>query len=72
MTMNEQTYYKNSLTNEMLYKGGISPFEVVKRAIAVAQHIVKAGKDVETNVAYEVIQKMADDGIEAAEAELSI
>lgn len=51
--------YEDSLTNERLFAGSQSQFDVITRAIDIAQTAVNSGKDA-INPAYETLKSIAD------------
>jgi hypothetical protein len=65
--------YEDSLTNERLTKQCRNQFDLVGRAIKVAEYLVKSGKattDWPDNVSYEVLRRMSDEGVDVAESEI--
>ena len=65
--------YEDSLTNERLTKQCRNQFDLVGRAIKVAEYLVKSGKATKEwpdNVAYEVLRRMSDEGVDVAETEI--
>lgn len=65
--------FEESLTNESLTKQCENQFALVGRAIRMAEYLVKSGKaatDWPDNVAYEVLQRIADEGVDNAEREI--
>ncbi len=65
--------YSDCLTNELLGKQCSNQFELVSHAIKLADYLVKSGKAAEDwpdNVAFEVLSRMAEEGIENIEHEV--
>jgi|AMWB02.1.fsa_nt_gi hypothetical protein len=65
--------YSQCLTNELLSRQSKSQFELVGRAIKVADYLIKSGKaatDWPDNVAFEVLCRMADEGVDQLEHEV--
>lgn len=65
--------YNQCLTNEALGKQMNSQFELVGKAIKIADYLVKSGKATSEwpdNVAYEVLCRMADEGADHLEQEV--
>ncbi len=65
--------YEQCLTNELLGKQARSQFELVGRAIKIAEYLVKSGKATEEwpdNVAFEVLRRIAEDGVVQLEHEV--
>ena len=65
--------YDQCLTNEILSKQTRSQFDLVGKAIKIAQYLVKSGKaatDWPDNVPYEVLRRMAEEGAERLEHEV--
>jgi hypothetical protein len=63
-----------ALTNEALSKQAHSQFEIVGRAIAIADYLITSGKvpeEWDDNVAACVLALMTENGIEAVEATYS-
>lgn len=62
-----------ALTNEELMRSSNSQFDLVGRAIKIAEYLVKSGKatrDWPDNVASEVLNKIAHEGLEQVEHEV--
>jgi hypothetical protein len=62
--------YGQCLTNEQLSKQSKSQFELVGRAIKIADYLVRSGKaasDWPDNVAAEVLRCIAEEGIDSLE-----
>jgi hypothetical protein len=71
--MHRTLQYDQSLTNEHLNKQFASQFDLVGRAINIANYLVRSGKAVESwpdNVAFEVLKRMSDEGVDMLEREL--
>ena len=65
--------YSQCLTNERLSRQSKSQFELVGRAIKIAEYLVKSGKaalDWPDNVAFEVLRRMAEEGADQLEHEV--
>ncbi len=65
--------FDESLTNECLTKQCGNQFALVGRAIKIAEYLVKSGKaatDWPDNIAYEVLHRIADEGVDNAEREI--
>ena len=65
--------YEKCLTNEQLTRQSKSQFELVGRAIKIAEYLVKSGKaalDWPDNVAAEVLRRMAEEGVDQLEHEV--
>ena len=62
--------YSQCLTNELLSRQSKSQFELVGRAIKIAEYLVKSGKaasDWPDNVAAEVLRCIAEEGCDSLE-----
>ena len=65
--------YEQCLTNELLGKQCKSQFVLVGRAIKMAEYLVKSGKaaaDWPDNVAFEVLRRMSEEGVDQLEHEV--
>jgi hypothetical protein len=65
--------YSKCLTNELLSRQSKSQFELVGRAIKIAEYLVKSGKattEWPDNVANEVLRRIAEEGIDQLEHEV--
>ena len=62
------------LTNEFLARKCSDQFEVVKRAIGIAEYLIRSGKSENgkwsDKIAYAVLQKMTDEGPDLLEQEV--
>ncbi len=67
MSQTKKYQYKDCLTNEALFQQTKeSQFDVVNRAIKIAEHMVRSGKVLDSasdNVSYDVLSTMADKGL---------
>lgn len=71
--MQKALQYDQSLTNEHLASQFKSQFELVGKAINIANYLVKSGKAMQSwpdNVAFEVLRRMSDEGSENLEQEV--
>lgn len=65
--------FEDLLTNERLTKQCRNQFELVGRAVKMAEYLVKSGKaasDWPDNIAYEVLRRISEEGVDIAEHEI--
>jgi hypothetical protein len=64
--------YEDALTNEQLNGLADSQFDLVNRAIRIAEYLIKSGKEARWpgNIAFEVLKKIAEEGPDQLEREV--